>query len=557
MATLRIEKNDQQFGADTLTTIAQGSSGWTATLHSAIHVQKGVLSQVTLAVPNGFRPPYQIEPAGLGFEGDIQETASGRQITFLLSKPIAARKTFEMQVTGKLDLPPNQRLEVPHLRLIGSTRSSQYLLLPKRAGEHQVEWNWIGLKLSPLPKSLIHFADAQENSRTFFIEKPQFFAQERSYQGPLQKADLRYAFISGTLDQAGNLSATAELVLQPGRATHCTLRLPEGAQLKQLVTGDSQARREKIGDQSWRILLGPPFLPRKIKVVYQVLAPMTRQTVRLTPPEVWIGDRPLPLPQTLWKIQSAGSLKLEDALVGLPLQAEQFARSAHQLPLETLNDSRLLAMELPITEGRSWFRPWQHDTQLAWDQWRAHEPSANAIQEQTPTPLGDSPLAEGQAGVWSALTSKLGVSKSPEEKPTFRSVYPPALPTRPDALATGAFAAKAASHFMSGQNGQLVLAIQTTAGSKPQVWLLAATIALGGFVLVKYSGTKPDWFTYFCSQPHLMAIVAGLVGWLFMAPSVVGLLIVLIASFSLAIRRTRRTRRGQDSSTPAVLGTMP
>ena len=107
----------------------------------------------------------------------------------------------EMHVTGELDLPPNQRLEVPHLRLIGSTRSSRYLLLPNRAGEHQVEWKWIGLKSMALPKRLSRFADAQENSRTFFIEKPQFFAQERSYQGPLQKANLRYAFISGTLDQ--------------------------------------------------------------------------------------------------------------------------------------------------------------------------------------------------------------------------------------------------------------------------------------------------------------------------------------------------------------------
>jgi len=412
MATFRIEKNEQQFATDTLTTISQDSNGWTATLHSAIHVQKGVLSQVTLAVPNGFRPPYRLEPAGLGFEGDVQETVSGRQITFLLSKPIAARKTFAMHVTGELDLPPNQRLEVPHLRLIGSTRSSRYLLLPKRAGEHLVEWNWIGLKSSALPKSLSRFADAPENSRSFLIEKPKFFAQERSYQGPLQKADLRYAFISGTLDQAGNLSATAELVLQPGRATHCSLRLPEGAQLKQLVVGDSRVRRESISDRDWRIPLGPPFLPRKIKAVYQVLSPMTLQTVRLTPPEVLIGDQPLPLPLTYWQIRPVGSLQLGSPLVGIPLQAEQFARSAHQLPLETLNDSRMLAMELPISEGRSWFRSWQRDTQLSWEKWRTHELSDDSVQELSPTPLGSSPLDEGQASVWPTLTSKLGDSYS-------------------------------------------------------------------------------------------------------------------------------------------------
>jgi len=202
--TFQIEKNDSQFAADTLTTIAQGPSGWTATLHSAIRVQKGVLSQVTLAVPNGFRPPYRIEPAGLGFEGEVRETVSGRQVTFLLSKPIAAREILEMQISGELDLPPNQRLEVPHLRLLGSTRNDQYLLLPTRVGQQHVEWNLIGLKSKTLPKHLSRFSSSQENGRVFFVEEPQFFAQELSYQGPLQKADLRYAFISGTLDQAGH-----------------------------------------------------------------------------------------------------------------------------------------------------------------------------------------------------------------------------------------------------------------------------------------------------------------------------------------------------------------
>ncbi|NOY30016.1 MAG: hypothetical protein GXP28_07495 [Planctomycetes bacterium] len=538
--TFQIEKNDPQFAADTLTTIAQGASGWTATLHSAIHVQKGVLSQVTLAVPNGFRPPYRIEPAGLGFEDEVRETVSGRQITFLLSKPIAARELLEMHISGELDLPPNQRLEVPDLRLLGSTRNDQYLLLPTRVGQQHVEWNLIGLKSKTLPKHLIPFSSSQENSGVFFVEEPQFFAQELSYQGPLQKADLRYAFISGTLDRAGNLSATAELVLQPGRATHCTLRLPAGARLQQLVTGESRARRESLDDRSWRIPLGPPFLPRKIKIVYQVAAPMTRQSVQLAPPEILIGDRPLPLPQTLWQIRSAGSLRLGETLVGRPLLAEQFARSAHQLPLETLSDSRLLALELPIAEGRSWFQPWQRDTQLAWDGWRAHEPSASA----SPTRLGSSPSAAAQSSVWSALMSKLGDSKTPNERQATRSGYPPALPTGPYARTPNSLVGEAENHFMSDPQGQLVLAVESVTGVKLTMWFLAAAVAAGSFALVRHLKTQPDWQVHFCNGPHRAAIVGGLLWWLFLAPSVAGLLIVLIALLSLALRRGRKARRG-------------
>jgi len=553
--TLRIEKNDREFAADTLTTIAQGSTGWTATLHSAIHVQKGVLSQVTLAVPNGFRPPYRIEPAEIGFEGDVQETASGRQLTFLLSKPITARDTFEMHVTGELDLPPDQRLEVPHLLLVDSTHSYQYLQLPTRVGEQQVDWILDGLKSTSLPTNLARFSDSQKNNSSFLVEKTQFSAQEKTYQGPLQIADLRYAIISGTLDRSGTLSATAELVLQPGRATHCILRLPVDAKLKQLVTGNSRARREKVGDRSWRISLGPPFLPRKIKVVYQVEAKMTGQDVRLTPPELMIGDQILPLPQTLWKIDSAGDLSFGNALVGHSLLAEQFARSAHQLPLETLSDARLLALELPIQEGQSWFQPWQHDTQLAWDVWRAHEPLANAVQESSPTLLGISSLAEEKSSVWSALVSKLGNSKTPQLQQTLQANYPPALPRWPYASATGLMDQGAESYFISDQQGQLVLKILSTNGGHLKMWFLVAMIAIGTFAIARFFRGKTDWHASFYHRPHLMAFVGGLLWWLCLAASYVGLLIVLITLASLALRQGRKKRRPQTTETQLMLGT--
>jgi len=271
---------------------------------------------------------------------------------------------------------------------------------------------------------------------------------------------------------------------------------------------------------------------------------MTRQNVRLTPPEVLIGDQPLPPPQTLWQIRPAGSLRLGETLVGRPLLAEQFARSAHQLPLETLGDSRLLALELPIAEGRSWFQPWQRDTQLAWDGWRTHEPSANAVQEPLPTRLGSSPSAEEQTSVWSALMSKLGDSKTPNEGQAIRSSYPPALPVGPYARATNSLVGEAENHFMSDPQGQLVLAVESASGVKLKMWFLAAAIAAGSFALVRHLRTKPDWHVHFCNGPHRAAIVGGLLWWLFLAPSVAGLLIVLIALLSLALRRGRKARRG-------------
>ncbi len=542
--TLFLEKNDQQFSADTLTTISQGTNGWKASLHATIHVQKGVLSQVTLSVPSGFRQPQLLKPEGLHQQGKVRETASGRQITFLLLEPVKARKSFELEIAGELDLPANQQLEVPHLQLMGSIHGKRYLLLPTNIQGRSVAWEWGDLKPTSLPNSLTQMVESQENTRLLLVKSNQFFAREQSYQGPLRNAKLRYALISGTLDRGGQLSATAELVIQPGRATHCTLRLPEGAELEQLVTGDRRMRREKVGNRSWRVLLGPPFLPRKIKVVYQLKTELNAQSVRLSTPEILIGDRPLPAPQTLWKIRLTGGLRLGGALAGRSLSLEQFARSAHQLPLGAIEASRLLALELPLLEGRAWFRPWQLSTQKAWDEWRALEPSANTIlNDSAPLLLGNETQSEEHVEAWSALVDKLGYPETSAGEPLLSVSYPPALPVRSTSLKSSF-----GYHFISDREGQLIVATQTTTNGRFWVWLLVGLIGGVGFALVRQLQTSEGLREKMDERSSLLIIAAGFFWWIFLAPSVLGLLLVVLVLASKTFRRGRtiweRRRKG-------------
>ncbi len=553
LGTLRIEKNHQRFTSETLTTIAQGPSGWTASLHGNIHVEQGVLSHITLAVPNGFQPPYRIEPAALGIVGEVRETSAGRQITFLLSKPVPAGNTLEVHFAGDLDLPTNQRLKVPNLRLIDSSRSNRHVLLPTRVGEQPVEWNWTGLTNRVLPESLSHFGNAQKNTRAFLVEQDQFFAQERSYQGPMRNAAMRYAMISGMLDEKGNLTAVAELVLQPGRATHCILRLPPEAQLTQLVIGDTRVRREKLDDRSWRIPLGPPYLPRKIKVVYQTKVEMIHQQVRLLPPEILIGEQLLPLPQTRWHIRFVGHLRLGDPLTGTPLLPEQYGRAAHQLPLETLADARLLALELPIREGRAWFQPWQQNIQQAWNEWRARETTAETIDEPSPSLLGSDLPAKELTNVWPILVGKLGDASVAGAARVPDSNYPPKLPDQFSASLVGsASLVDDEAYFISDQQGQLIVSILRRNQARRWRWFFAAALAAGGLALAWHQRAKPDWYDHWL---HPLVLAAGLAWWLFLSPSAVGLLLAVLGLCSVGFKtqgignRIRQMLRGNSATT--------
>ena len=71
------------------------------------------------------------------------------------------------------------------------------------------------------------------------------------------------------IEADGFFTGTAELIFQPGRATSCSVQLPPGSKLRQLVLGDSPARRDAQGPDRWRLPLGPPFMPQRVLVSYQ------------------------------------------------------------------------------------------------------------------------------------------------------------------------------------------------------------------------------------------------------------------------------------------------
>ena len=549
LGKIRIQKNNPRFQSQTVTTMEHDPKGWSATWHGQIEVRKDVVSDLKISAPSLCQGPYRVEPASIGVVGKVRDTAEGREITILLSKPVGAGDKITVHLSSGLDLPGDRRLEVPPFRLADAEQSERYILLPTRVDQRSIEWQrTVGLKRESLPRTLALLVKSPEHALSFRVKRDQFFAQERSYQGPLRYAAVRYAIISGDLDAQGHLAATAELVLQPGRASHCSVRLPLHSQLTQLVAGDLPVRRERVGPRSWRIPLGPPFMPRRILVAYVVQVDVLGNRLELTPPEILIGDQPLPLPQSHWQLHPVGGLRLKNPVVGRQIDQEKFTKTAYRLSRQTMEDASALALELPVQEARPWFQSWKQATRHAWDNWQSMDNWAGAVADPAHLSDGGDASKEATPSAWTMLEKELGDAKSDQKNDSL--IYPPRLPVRLSSSLVGE-----EIFFASNPQGQLVLRILPIAGSDLWQWFTMAAIAVVGLGLALLLRTRPDRNELLWRWPHAVALAAGLAWWVLLKPSAVGLLVVALTAASLLGRRwraLRRTHSRHDASTQIV-----
>ena len=541
LSSLRIESNDQDYQTTSVTRVDLGPAGWLASLNSRILVRRGVLSRITMKAPENFRGPFVLQPEQVGVLGEAIETPYGKQIPVRLAQPLAEGEELEVRLQGNLSLSADQRLVVPALQWKRATRRERFVVLPTVVEGESIEWRTSGLRPQKLPPSLRAYVPQLETTQAYHVEQSPFKAEERSYRGTLRNARIRYARAIGMIDADGLLTTTAELVLQPGHATSCRIQLPAQARLRQLVVGDAPVRRELLEDGSWKVPLGPPFMPQRIVVSYRSLPKRQGPRLRLVPPKILLENQALPAPQTWWCLRTGEKLQFNNPEVGRLVEAVRFAEESYRLPVAVLKDSLSQALKLSRAEGLAWSQVWQSAIQQA-----ESELHAFALSDVEAAQLAKA--TETRERFTTALAA--GESTTPSLEKSLS--YPPRLPN---------FFTASTSHterfFVSDEKGQLLLTLSS--GVQRNLWqgFAAAALVFGILAIVLRLRHRPDWHHELCRWPHSLALAGGATWWLLLKPSALGMLVVALTLTSLAIKLGRSFRRSKlrSSETQLVLPT--
>ncbi len=541
LSELRIRKNQVAFGAESVTTIEPAADGWRSGVSSRILVGRGVLSRLRLDVPPTVRAPFQLTPEHAGVIGEVVESTAGKQITVLLAEPAAAGDEIKIGLSGKLDLPVDQRLVVPSLRWSGASRSERYVLLPTLVDAESIAWHRSGLRRQSLPLRLVEFATQEAPAHCFRIEQELFEAEQRNAQRVMRRARVRHAKITGLLDTKGDFSATAEFLLQPGRASSCTVQLPRNSEVLQLVVGDAPARRVRLSDGSWKLPIGPPFLPQRILLSYRCNMLQTSNRLTLDPPKILLGDQVLPAEKTWWRIRTPVELSLHTDETKHRTSAREIARTSYEVPLQIVQDAFSQALDLPQEEGRAWTRTWRGIIRRAEREWQA-------FGSWNDEKAGLLPTNETLLAIEDAFAEEAGFDPTGSDLLTYPILQPSNLSM--DATRTEYC-------FVSESSDQLELT--TTLGPHRGVWRwLVAFMMIGGVAAaVSRLRHRPEVYQNLSRHPHGLALLIGLGWWLLLKPSAVGMLIVLFAVFSLAMRTWRWHRHEKSTSRETPVAMMP
>ncbi len=539
---LQIAGNYPRLKATTITTLERQDVHLRATFAVRVSVRQGVVDRLRLAVPATWREPWKVLPVGSGVIGKTRKTADGHFVEVLLTKPLGVGQTLDLRIAGALQLTNNQHLEVPDIRLIDAIAEERYVLLPNKFDSRPIAWLLQGLKHQKLPDELHGMLKSDTNQLSLRVVSEYFSASEQLQENQLRRASLRHLAVRGIVDRSDVWTGTAELVLQPGMATHCTLQLPAHSELIQLWVAGQPVRREKIATESdaprrWRIPLGPIYLPQRITVSYSTRLASLGGRITLAPPQLLIGDRTLPTPPTSWQIQPVGGALPVKALLGQSIRPEAFSRALLTARQEALTDAIPLALQLHPQESRPWFHAWQnHLQQISAEVHAEGGSSQNSSSEE-----------ERFRKLWSTLAEHLEENLAPAAHTNWA---PPELPP-----GTTPALANRKLFFLSGRSGQIQLQRGVSAWRATGRLLLALSIACAGIVLGSRLKKRPQWRDLLRRQPHATTMAVGFFWWLLLHPSLLGLLVAVAAGTDWARRRIlsrRALRPGSPAGTSDV-----
>ena len=515
---LHVKKNRNKFSANSCVTLTQNHADWTATLHAHVKSTSGVLDHIGLTVPGNFSKNCKLLPEEAGSIGKIDDSGSERQITILLSEPLLENQEIDLHLSGILSLLADQRLEVPDLRVLRSESSSRYVLLPTQADGKSIDWQPMrGLRKQAIPSVLREVVGANAGGLPFRVVEDTFFAKERTQRGALLNPAVNFAVLTGVVDRQGAVMATAELVVQPGSATHCTLRLPPQSRLSHLLVGGQHVHREPAPDGGWMIPLGPSFMPIKVEATYSSLLPVERAQAnfQLSTPKILIGQQVLPISTVYWRLRWSGGTRFSKPVKGQKISAFQFAEQLTDLRTKTIVGAMSRLLELPLEEGQAWFATWTK---------------------------GIDPATKRNA--FPVLTEQFKAEQLVELAAAPKQSHPPKLTVLPTAQPF-----KQEIHYVADSDGLLILTSQTVGIASIWKWFASlACVSMGVAFLIRLQAAT-SWHLRLQEYRYGLTFTAGCFYWLLLQPSALGLLLMTVVVMSLAQREWRRWRRKRRQKT--------
>jgi hypothetical protein len=485
---------------------------WTADAELTLRVARGELDSFRISIPDKLAEPFQLEPA-LPFE--VIPSLEPRRRVIVVRPLHAIQGSFRFRLKSSLKGTAGEPMRAPDLRVPDVEDLRRFLVLPTRLETQQVTWQTSGLRVAILdegsdqppidPAAQTVFQVVSQNPEAVVRDTERIAGAPRVHLADISvvwSADLSYR-------------AVATFDLEPARLAELECIMPPQSALLQVFAAELPVTAQSLDGRRWRIPLGPEQWPQRVALIYRGTLERGRAgQMEFASPEL----AGLSISRTLWTISSS-----REAGTGRPELGQAVVDRVEQLRIrvesaQTLADAApAVVAQSAAQEAAIWQRIWRRHAEDARRQYQVAQtlraasnsaPSRTASQSETP-PAAQ--LAEMRIG---------------------------RLPVDPAQVLQWTDFADGNTLRLAFRGAQADVHVDYGAALRP-VWIrLVLVSVLVVLAVLGWQLASSAVCVEFCGRwPFALAALAGLVWWLFLSPSVLGLAVLVlsaIASFRTA-----------------------
>jgi hypothetical protein len=518
VVTVKLAPNVPQSRVVATTYLQRDGDRWVAEVECHTDVTEGLADTLEFEIPAQWSEPYRIEPSTpfkiVPVPGELR-----RRMIVYPGEPIHGK--HQLKIRGRVALSAGDRLRVPDILPLRAQHFERFVVLPSHLDLQQVMWDTIGLSRAELPADFVVRGPNAQSLAVYQVAGEHFQASLKAVKRTGASSRVMLADIHLIWQPDGNCQGVATFDLEPGTANSCVLELPPGHQLLHAAVESLPALVVPLDGNRWRLGLGPQQLPQRVEVIYT--GPLAGSSSRRRFQAPRLVD--LGVDRTLWTVLGppqfgsggpAGSPGPRNAAEQDLVRLKSLAALV-QIPAEIIGE------HLPEEIVR-WYQPWKqrYVTSRAALEWRLIAARQNSAQSEEILEAGK---LDAQI---SAVDARLGLPGTDARRVSLADAST-------DLIATGRSGLLPACFIVNGESHDLELAYRTASDGWGPRLLAGLIIVLVGSILAAFARSRP----LPAFSPWLVIGGIGLVWWLFLAPSFLGLAVLLGAGWGALRARWR------------------
>jgi hypothetical protein len=355
---LNVQPNEVQLNGDSVTSLVRSSQGWISRYESNLSIGKGALDVLHYQTDSVWSDAPVLEcsvPATLSMVGGDDGSS---HIAIRFADTLPQGTTFNLKFEAPI-VAASGNVVVPKIRPETPMNGTHYVRVPTLVDSQPVAWALNGVQSATVPASFRTFPSQRVDVRTFAVNGDDFQVQMRPRLGLPRPARVRLVDTEINSDPATGHIIRTVFIVEPQGLHDCTIRLPQGQRLVDVQIASRAALVRYLRENDWSVVLGPSPLPCRLEVLSRSdESPTGLRQTEIQRALLLAGASPIPVEMSVWSIGYRNTASKPAIGMLSEATADEIALLRFDRMLSIAEAATAVAVELPMPDGRNWYRQW-------------------------------------------------------------------------------------------------------------------------------------------------------------------------------------------------------